>query len=69
VSRFVLTVSDPGPLQGRLVVCVTHSPVLRAVLLGATGADPGEPAYVTGAEIIVSTAAPVTIRPYDPLSA
>jgi broad specificity phosphatase PhoE len=69
VSRFVRTASDPGPLQGRLVVCVTHSPVLRAVLLGASGADPGETAYVTGAEIIVPTAAPITIRPYDPLSA
>jgi broad specificity phosphatase PhoE len=69
VSRFVRTVSDPGPLQGRLVVCVTHSPVLRAVLLGATGADPGEPAYVTGAEIIVPAESPIAIRPYDPLGA
>jgi broad specificity phosphatase PhoE len=68
VSRFVRTISDPGPLQGRLVVCVTHSPVLRAVLLGATGADPGEPPYVTGAEIVASAAASIAIRPYDPLS-
>jgi broad specificity phosphatase PhoE len=67
IERFVRTMSDPGPLQGRLVVCVTHSPVLRSVLLHATGEDPGEPAYVTGAEIVVGQSLRLTIRPYDPL--
>ncbi len=67
IVRFVRTVADPGPLQGRLVVCVTHSPVLRAVLLSTTGEDPGEPAYVTGAEIIVRRSAELTIRAHDPL--
>jgi broad specificity phosphatase PhoE len=67
ISRFVRTIADPGPLQGRLVVCVTHSPVLRAVLLSTAGEDPGEPAYVTGAEIIARPSAELTIRAYDPL--
>ena len=34
------------------MVAVTHSPLLRAVLLG-TGADPGEPGYVTGTDVRV----------------
>jgi broad specificity phosphatase PhoE len=67
IVRFVRTIADPGPLQGRLVVCVTHSPVLRAVLLNATGEDPGEPAYVTGTEIIARRSAELTIRAHDPL--
>jgi broad specificity phosphatase PhoE len=66
IVRFVRTIADPGPLQGRLVVCVTHSPVLRAVLLSTTGEDPGEPAYVTGAEIFVRRSAELTIRAHDP---
>ena len=36
------------------MVAVTHSPLLRAVLLRGTGSDPGEPGYVTGADIRVS---------------
>ncbi len=68
IGRFIRTIADPGPLRGRLVVGVTHSPVLRSLLLGATGEDPGEPAYVTGAEIISRRSAEVTIRAYDPLA-
>jgi broad specificity phosphatase PhoE len=68
IERFAPTVADPGPLEGRLVVGVTHSPVLRAVLLRATAADPGEPPYVTGAEIIVQASEPISISRYDPLS-
>ena len=37
ITRFARSVADPGPLQGRLVVGVTHSPVLRSVLVHATG--------------------------------
>jgi broad specificity phosphatase PhoE len=67
MARFLRTVGDPGPLQGRLVVCVTHSPVLRAVLLQATGDDPGEPGYVTGAQAVLAPSEPPHITAYDPL--
>jgi broad specificity phosphatase PhoE len=67
LTRFLRTIADPGPLQGRLVVGVTHSPVLRAVLLRATGRDPGEPGYVTGAEVLLEASQPPHITAYDPL--
>jgi len=68
IQRFVRTFSDPGPYTGRLVVCVTHSPLLRSVLIGATGTDPGEPAYVTGAELVVRPDGHIDISAYDPLA-
>ena len=67
VLRFAASLDDPGPTRGRVVVGVTHSPVLRAVLRHATGADPGEPAYVTGADVRVRAGGP-HITPYDPLT-
>ena len=67
IIRFARTLGDSGPLRGRAVVGVTHSPVLRAVLLHATGADPGEPGYVTGAALTVAAGGNVRITAYDPL--
>ena len=54
ILTFARSIADPGPLQGGTVVAVTHSPLLRAVLLHGTGSDPGEPGYVTGADVRVS---------------
>jgi broad specificity phosphatase PhoE len=68
ITRFVRTVADPGPLNGRLLICATHSPLLRAILIRGTGADPGEPGYVTGADVRVSTDGDVSITAYDPLN-
>lgn len=68
IQRFVRTFADPGPYEGRLIVCVTHSPLLRSVLIGATGTDPGEPAYVTGAELVVRPDGRIDISAYDPLA-
>ena len=68
ITRFVRSVADPGPLQGRLIVGATHSPVLRSVLVHATGTDRGEPAYVTGVELRVSSRGLLTIEPHDPLT-
>ncbi|MET0928436.1 MAG: histidine phosphatase family protein, partial [Aeromicrobium sp.] len=67
IFRFVRSLGDPGPLQGRTIVCATHSPLLRAVLLHATGTDPGEPRYVTGAEVVV-TDDRIHIAAHDPLN-
>lgn len=68
ILTFARSVADPGPLQGRTVVAVTHSPLLRAVLLRGTGHDPGEPGYVTGADIRARPNGDVAITPYDPLA-
>ncbi len=68
VLRFAGSLDDPGPTQGRLVVGVTHSPLLRAVQLHATGHDPGEPGYLTGAVLQIGGGR-VRVRPYDPLAA
>ena len=67
ILTFARSIADPGPLRGRTVVAVTHSPLLRAVLLRGTGSDPGEPGYVTGADIRVSADQTVAITAYDPL--
>jgi broad specificity phosphatase PhoE len=68
VLRFARTLGDPGPLRGRTVIGITHSPVLRAVLLHATGRDPGEPGYLTGADLVLEPGKPARITALDPLT-
>ena len=68
LDRFARSLADPGPLLGRVVVGVTHSPLLRALLLLGAGDDPGEPGYVTGADVRVHVDGRLTIIPYDPLT-
>jgi hypothetical protein len=68
ILRFAHSLADPGPLRGRTAIAVTHSPLLRAVLLRGTGHDPGEPKYVTGADVRVRPDGAMTIAPYDPLA-
>jgi broad specificity phosphatase PhoE len=67
IRRFARSLADHGPTRGRTVIGVTHSPVLRSVLLTATGADPGEPAYVTGADVLIA-AGVLHIGPFDALA-
>jgi broad specificity phosphatase PhoE len=43
-------------------VAITHSPVLRAVALDVTGADPGEPAWLAGVHAEISPDRDVQIR-------
>ena len=68
IRRFARSLADHGPTRGRTVIGVTHSPVLRSVLLTATGVDPGEPAYVTGAEVLIDAADGIHIGPFDALA-
>lgn len=68
IQRFARSFADPGPHQGRLLVCVTHSPLLRAVLSDADGKDPGEPPFVTGALLRVDSTGRIDTSPYDPLN-
>lgn len=67
IERFARSFADPGPHRGHLLVCVTHSPLVRSVLRHADGRDPGEPAYVTGALIRVGRGGRIQTSPYDPL--
>jgi broad specificity phosphatase PhoE len=50
---------DPGALT----VGITHSPVLRACLVDATGSDPGEPAWLAGLRVEISPDRLVRFRP------
>lgn len=68
LERFARSFVDPGPHAGRLIICVTHSPLLRSMLRAATGDDPGEPAFVTGAAVRVdASSGEVHIATHDPL--
>jgi hypothetical protein len=50
------------------VVAITHSPLLRAVSVAFTGADPGEPGYLTGFSLEVGPESPVRAAAFDPFS-
>ncbi|SFS31828.1 histidine phosphatase family protein [Saccharopolyspora flava] len=50
------------PGDGDLIVAITHSPVLRACALDITGADPGEPNWVSGIEAQVHPDRITTMR-------
>lgn len=67
-ERFARSMADPGPHSGRLVVCVTHSPLLRSLIAAADGSDPGEPAYVTGLRVQVGSSGHIDVSSYDPLN-
>ncbi len=67
IDRFARSLLDAGPTRDQRVVGVTHSPVLRAVLHAATGTDPGEPAYVSGARLTLTTG-DVRVEPFHPTS-
>lgn len=68
IQRFARSFSDAGPHQDRLLVCVTHSPLLRSILSAVGGQDPGEPGFVTGALIQISSNGQLKTSPYDPLN-
>lgn len=55
VRLFAASLSDPIPGDPRLVVGVTHSPLLRAVALDLWGRDIGEPPWISGLEMHISS--------------
>jgi broad specificity phosphatase PhoE len=67
IQRFARSLADPGPLRGCTVIGVTHSPVLRSVLLDGGCSDPGELPYVTGADVRIGADGTTHVRNYDPL--
>lgn len=68
LQRFARTFADPGPYTGRLVVCVTHSPLLRSLAIGAGLPDPGELDYVTGSRVTVSDDGRLDVATFAPLT-
>lgn len=68
IWRFVDSLQDPGPQRGRLIVGITHSPVLRAMALDSGDDDPGEPAYVTGLVLTQPSEGRAVFAAYDALS-
>jgi broad specificity phosphatase PhoE len=67
ILRFARSLADVGPLQGRTVIGVTHSPVLRSVLVAGGCGDPGELGYVTGADLRILPDGATRTANYDPL--
>jgi broad specificity phosphatase PhoE len=67
VARRVLAFSASllyvSPLQARRYVCVTHSPVMRAVLAEYLHYDPGEPEWVESIDLaLVGSGTTITFR-------
>lgn len=54
IDCFARSLRDSGPTRHRLVIGVTHSPVLRSLVRLATGTDRGEPDYLTGVLLTVT---------------
>lgn len=55
IGHFAASLPDRTTQPAQLTVGVTHSPVLRACALAHLGHDPGEPEWLTGLELSVSS--------------
>ena len=55
IDHFAASLPDLTTQPAKLTVGVTHSPVLRACALAHLGRDPGEPEWLTGLELSVSS--------------
>lgn len=54
MAHFVSSLAQCGTAADT-VICVTHSPILRAMALRLLGADPGEPEHLEGLALDVAT--------------
>jgi broad specificity phosphatase PhoE len=48
------------------VLCVTHSPVLRALALRLLGSDPGEPDHLSGFALQLDAGGDAHLEWFDP---
>jgi broad specificity phosphatase PhoE len=55
IGHFAASLPDRTTQPAELTVGVTHSPVLRACALAHLGHDPGEPEWLTGLELFISS--------------
>jgi len=68
LAAFAASLGDAGRDGADTVIGVTHSPLLRAVALTFTGADPGEPAYLTGFGLDLRSDGAVRAAAFDPFA-
>ncbi|HEU4898685.1 MAG TPA: phosphoglycerate mutase family protein [Actinomycetota bacterium] len=61
IGHFAASLPDRTTQPAQLTVGVTHSPVLRACALVHLGHDPGEPEWLTGLELSISSDRSVTV--------
>jgi broad specificity phosphatase PhoE len=61
IGHFAASLPDRTTQPAELTVGVTHSPVLRACALAHLGHDPGEPEWLTGLELSVSSDRSLTV--------
>lgn len=61
IRAFAASLADPVPARPRVVVAVTHSPLLRAVALDVLGHDVGEPPWVAGLVVTVGDDAKMSL--------
>lgn len=64
ISAFSRSLVNPFREDRRVVVAVTHSPLVRAVALAALGHDIGEPEWISGLTIDVDLSGRLTISPF-----
>jgi hypothetical protein len=62
IDHFAASLPDRTTQPAGLTVGVTHSPLLRACALAHLGHDPGEPEWLTGLELSVSSDRSIAVR-------
>jgi hypothetical protein len=63
ITKFAASLHDAGGVD--LVVGITQSPVLRAVVSHYCGADPGEPEYLQGCRLQMPGDGPPALSPVE----
>lgn len=66
VEVFARSLADVPHWRGRVVLGVTHSPLLRAVALTFLGGDPGEPPFLHGYSIALEASGALTVAAVSP---
>jgi len=66
IVAFAGSLGDQREARPDTVVAVTHSPVLRAVGIGLTGSDSGEPPYLNGFVVEMRPDGSARAVPFDP---
>lgn len=66
VRSFAASLVDPVPDRAKVVVAVTHSPLIRAAGLDLLGHDIGEPPWVSGLLVSVADDRSLSAEVFDP---
>ncbi|WP_030661684.1 histidine phosphatase family protein [Streptomyces cellulosae] len=66
IEAFTRSLAHVPDWSGRIIVGITHSPVLRAIALTFLGADPGEPPYLHGYRLTLRPGGAISVTPEAP---